>query len=49
MIVSEDEKKNQITLSLIEGFGDKIGKKLHIDLIVESSDWRFSKVANELL
>ena len=28
MKVSEDEKKNQIALSLIEGVGDKIGKKL---------------------
>ena len=28
MKVSEDEKKNQIGLSLIEGVGDKIGKKL---------------------
>ena len=26
MKVSEEEKKNQITLSLIEGVGDKIGK-----------------------
>ena len=28
MKVSQDEKKNQIALSLIEGVGDKIGKKL---------------------
>ena len=28
MKVSEEEKKNQIALSLIEGVGDKIGKKL---------------------
>ena len=28
MKVSEDEKKNQIALSLIEGVGNKIGKKL---------------------
>ena len=28
MKVSEDEKKNQIALSLIEAVGDKIGKKL---------------------
>ena len=28
MKASKDEKKNQIALSLIEGVGDKIGKKL---------------------
>ncbi len=49
MKASEDEKKNQLTLPIIEGVVDKIEKKLYIDLIVESSDWRFSKLANELL
>ena len=44
MKVSEDEKKNQIALSLIEGVGDKIGKKLlayfgSVKAIFLSSNW----------
>ena len=41
MKVSEDEKKNQIAISLIEGVGVKIGKKLLVYLIIESLDWEF--------
>ena len=55
----DDEIKYQIGLTLIDGVGDIIAKKLlidllsdnemHIDAIVESLSWGFSKVANELL